>query len=281
MFRIANVDIEKIISEMEAHPDVYKPEQDTYSNHKISPAQNRENIASDKYAHFADFIPFIRQKAKENPGFFSEWELEMMLQRGLIFMNQPQGTHVLVNSTRIPYFSGNDNKELSDAVVAGRKQVAATFRFMKTFVPGFEKSFIMDTGSLLGIRESRRITGDYIFTDDDVNSLRRFDDGVVSNFGGVEIHSVDGKSTDIKELQGGFYTVPYRSIIARDLDNLYITGRCFSANHAALSAARNIAYCMALGQAAGTAAAQLLRRNKNNIRDIDIKPLQKELESVI
>jgi hypothetical protein len=281
MFRIANVDIEKLIAEMESHPGVYKSEQDTYSNHKISPAQNRKNIAGDKYAHFADFIPFIRQKQKENPGFLNEWELEMMLQRGLIFMNQPQGNHVLVNSTRIPYFKGNDSKELGDAMVAGRKQVAATFRFMKAFVPGFENSFIMDTGSMLGIRESRRINGDYIFTGDDVNKLRRFEDGVVSNFGGVEIHSVDGKSTDIKELQGGFYTVPYRSIIAKDFDNLYIAGRCFSASHTALSAARNIAYCMALGQAAGTAAAQLLHRNRDNVRDIDIKPLQKDLEPVI
>jgi hypothetical protein len=173
-------------------------------------------------------------------------------------------------------------RSLSDAMVSGRKQVAATFRFMKAFVPGFEKSFIMDTGSLLGIRESRRITGDYIFTDDDVNNVRRFDDGVVSNFGGVEIHSPDGKTTTHEELgPNNFYLVPYRSIIAKDLDNLYITGRCFSANHAALSASRNIAYCTALGQAAGAAAAQLLRRKKNNVRDIDIKPLQKDLESII
>jgi hypothetical protein len=283
MFRIANVDIEKLISEMEAHPDVYASEHNTYTNHKLSPAQNRENIAKDHYAHFADFVPLIRQKHKEHPGFLSEWEFEMMLQRGLIFMNQPQGNHVLVNSTRIPYFKGNDGKELSDAVVSGRKQVEATFRFMKAFLPGFEKSFLMDTGSLLGIRESRRFTGDYVFTDDDVNNLRRFDDGVVANFGGVEIHSVDGKSTVIKELEGkgASYTVPYRSIISKDFDNLFITGRCFSANHAALSAARNIAYCMALGQAAGTAAAQLLRHGKVNVREIDIKALQKDLESII
>jgi hypothetical protein len=282
MFRIANVNIEKLIGEMEAHPDIYASEHDTYSNHKISPRQNRENIANDKYAHFADFIPFIRQKAKENPGFFTDLELESILQRGLIFMNQPQGTHVLVNSTRIPFFRGNDNKELASAMVSGRKQIEATFRFMKAFIPGFERSFIMDTASMLGIRESRRITGDYIFTDADVNGLRRFDDAVVSNFGGVEIHATNGQGTNIIELaKGDFYHVPYRSIISKDFDNLFMAGRCFSANHAALSAARNIAYCMALGQAAGKAAAQLTRFGKKNVREIDIKSLQKELADII
>ncbi|MDR2730995.1 MAG: FAD-dependent oxidoreductase [Treponema sp.] len=282
LFRIANVDIEKLICEMETHPDIYVSERDTYSNHKISPRQNRENIANNKYAHFADFVPLIRQKIKENPGFLTEWEFEKILQRGILFMNQPHGTHVLVNSTRVPYFKGNDSKELTDAMVSGRKQAEAAFRFMKAFIPGFEKSFIMDTASMLGIRESRRITGDYIFTDDDVNGLRKFDDVVVSNFGGTEIHAADGKGTNIVELgKGEYYHVPYRSIIAKDFNNLYMAGRCFSANHAALSAARNIAYCMALGQAAGSAAAQLTRRGKNNVRDIEIKALQKELEPVL
>jgi hypothetical protein len=153
---------------------------------------------------------------------------------------------------------------------------------MKAFIPGFEKAFIMDTASMLGIRESRRITGDYVFTDEDVNNCRKFDDAVVSNFGGVEIHAANGQGTKINELgKGDFYNVPYRSIIAKDFDNLYVAGRCFSANHAALSAARNIAYCMALGQAVGSAAAQLVHKGKKNIREIEIKPLQKELASIM
>jgi hypothetical protein len=283
LFRVANVNIEKLISEMEAHPDVYAMERGTYSNHKLSPSQNRENIASDKYAHFADFVPLLRRKVKENPGFLTEWELEKMLQRGLIFMNQPQGTHVLVNSTRITRFKGTDGKELSEAMVSGRRQAEATFRFMKAFIPGFEKAFIMDTASMLGIRESRRITGDYVFSEDDVNNFRKFDDAIVSNTGGVEIHATGGEGTKIIEPgNSGYYQIPYRSVIAKDFDNLYMAGRCFSASHAGLSASRNIAYCMALGQAVGSAAAQLARLGvEKNIRDIDIKALQKELASII
>jgi hypothetical protein len=282
LFRIANVDLERLISEMESHPETFVSERNTYSNHKISPGQNRENIANQKYAHFADFIPLIRQKIQENPGFLTDWELEMILQRGFIFMNQPQGIHVMMNSTRIPYFRGTDSKELGNAMVSGRKQIEATVRFMKAFIPGFEKAFIMDTASMLGIRESRRITGDYVFTENDVNNFTKFDDAVVSNTGGVEIHGTTGKGTNIiEQKKNDFYHIPYRSIIARDFDNLFMAGRCFSANHAALSAARNIAYCLALGQAAGSAASQLTRSGKKNVREINIKDLQKELVSIL
>ena len=284
MFRIANVDMEKLICEMETNSKTYErdPEYISYTSHVLKPHEIRERIENGKYAHFADFVYLIKQKIKENPGFFTERELEMILQRGLIFMNQPQGNHVLVNSTRVQEFKGGDGKELSAAMVSGRKQAEAAMRFMKKFIPGFEKAFIMDTGSMLGIRESRRITGDYIFSQDDVNSFRKFDDAVVSHSGGIEIHRTSGRGTKVTEPEGGgFYHIPYRSIIAKDFENLYIAGRCFSADHAGLSAARNIAYCMALGQAAGNAAAQLIKTGKKNVREINIKNLQSELTSII
>ena len=282
MFRVGNCEIEKLMAYMEANPTYFESVLTTYSNHKLSPAQNRKNIAQDRYAHFADFVKFIKMKADENPGMFSEWDMKVLLSRGLIFMNQPKPGHVLVNSSRISLFKGDDSIELSEAMRTSRKQVEVLFKFMKTFLPGFENSFIMDTGSLLGIRESRRLTGDYMFTEGDVHSLARFDDAIVSNHGGVEIHSTNGIGTDIRELDPSeFYHVPYRAIISRDFDNLFMAGRCFSANHAGLSAARNIAYCTALGQAAGTASAKLVSDDMENVRAIDIKWLQSELKAVL
>lgn len=282
LFRVANVDLDRLIDEMAAHPDIYASERDTYTNHKISPQQNRENIANDKYAHWADFMPLIRQKAKEIPDLFTEIEFKMISQRGILFMNQPQKGHVLANCTRIPFFRGDNSEELSNAMVSGRKQIETTFRFMKAYLPGFENSYLMDTAGMLGIRESRRITGDYIFTDEDAGRFTKFDDAVVSTCGGIEIHSTTGAGIAITEPGvDDFYQIPYRSIIAKDFGNLFIAGRCFSANHGALSAARNIAYCMALGQASGSAAAQLTRGKKTNVREIDIKPLQKDLESIL
>ncbi|MFA6505626.1 MAG: FAD-dependent oxidoreductase, partial [Treponemataceae bacterium] len=97
-----------------------------------------------------------------------------------------------------------------------------------------------------------------------------------------EIHGTHGKETEIRELSTrDCYHVPYRCVIAKDFDNLFIAGRCFSANHPALSAARNISYCMALGQSTGNAAAQLVKRGKTNVRDIDIAKLQDALRDVI
>jgi hypothetical protein len=283
MFRVGNVDLERLITEMEQRPELRESsERNTYSYHRLSPAQNRENIARDRYAHFADFVPYLRQKARENPGMFSEWELSMMLQRGILFMNQPQGGHVLVNCTRTPYFRGDDKKELTEACLSGRRQAEATFRFMKAFLPGFEGSFLMDTGSMLGVRESRRLVGDYVLTEEDVETYRKFPDVVVSNQGGVEIHGTRGKGTEIRELRtDDCYHVPYRCVIARDFDNLFMAGRCFSADHPALSAARNISYCMALGQATGNAAAQLIKRGAADVREIDIPMLQETLRDVI
>ena len=283
MFRIGNVDIDRLISEMETHKETLcVSANNRYANHKKTPWQNRSDIAAGRYAHFADFIPYIEQKVKENPGMFTDWEFKMMIQRGFIFMNQPQGTHVLVNCTRIPFFKGNDSTELTSAMLSGRKQMEAIFRFMKAFLPGFEKSFIMDSGAMLGIRESRRITGDYIFTEKDVEAMRKFDDAVVSNGGGIEIHSTTGRGTEIGEhFSEDHYNVPYRSVIAKDFDNLFMAGRCFSANHPALSAARNIAYCMALGESTGAAAAQLVHSGKSNVREIDIKALQEQLKPIL
>jgi hypothetical protein len=283
MFRIGNVNMDRLLTEMEANMDtLYVSANKRYTSHIKTPQQNRKALEDGKYVHFADFIPYIKRRVEENPGMFTDWETQMMLQRGLIFMNQPQPSHVLVNCTRIPFFRGNDAKELTGAMLFGRKQVDAVFRFMKAFIPGFENSFVMDTGAMLGIRESRRITGDYIFTEKDVASNAKFDDAVVSNGGGIEIHSTKGSGTEIGEqFSGDHYNVPYRSIIAKDFDNLLMAGRCFSANHPALSAARNIAYCMALGEAAGTACAQLVRNGKTNVRGIDIKALQGQLRNIL
>jgi hypothetical protein len=242
----------------------------------------RELYHAHRYIFFVDYMPCIKRRLTENPALFSEWEQQVLTTRGLIFVNQPQDGVILVNSTRILGFRGNDDVELSSAMVAGRRQIETIFRFMKTFFPGFENAIIMDTGSLLGIRESRRIEGDYVFTERDISGATRFEDAVVSNNGGIEIHSPTGFGLKGSHLgKDEFYHVPYRSIIARDFNNLFAAGRCFSANHPGLSAARNIAYCIALGEAAGSAAAQLARNGRTNVREIDIGALQEKLKDII
>ena len=278
MFRIGNCNLDKMFDYMNVNPDLFAPAYNTYQRHLMSPDQCRDNINNQIYAHMADFVKLIEIRYKENPGMFSDQEYDILLRRGILFLNQPAPNHVLVNSTTISKFRGDSSVELSCAIVDARKQCHVLFRFAKAFVPGFEDAYLMDTASMMGIRESRRIKGDYVFTQEDVESLRRFDDAVCSNHGGVEIHKGAKNSLVLRELgDRDFYDVPYRSIISCDFDNFYMAGRCFSATHPALSAARNIAYCCALGQASGAAAAQLVRYGKSSVRDIDIKTLQKTL----
>jgi len=282
MFRVGNCNPDALLDFMEANPDDFAISYHTYSNHRLSPKQNRENIKKDMYAHFADFIRYIDKKIAEDPSRYSQWERKVLHQRGLIFFNQPKPNQVLVNSSRIPLFKGDSAEELSEAMIEGRKQVEVLFSFMKEHLSGFEDSYLLDTGSLLGIRESRRIIGDYLFTQEDVEGLRKFDDVIVSNHGGVEIHATNGTGTDIRKLDPSeFYHVPYRSIIAKGFKNMFMAGRCFSATHAALSAARNIAYCIALGEAAGAAAALLAKQGKSDVRDIDIAWLQEVMKRAI
>ena len=278
MFRIGNCNLDKMFDYMNDNPELFAPKYTTYQRHLMSPDTCRENIKNQLYAHMADFVKLIELRRLENPGMFSDEEYEILLKRGILFLNQPAPNHVLINSTTIARFRGDSSVELSRAMVDTRKQCHVIFRFAKAFIPGFEDSYLMDSASMLGIRESRRIKGDYVFTQEDVESLRRFDDAVCSNHGGVEIHKGSKNGLILRELgDRDFYDVPYRAIISCDFDNFYMAGRCFSATHPALSAARNIAYCCALGQASGAAAAQLVQSGKANVRDVDMKALQTQL----
>jgi hypothetical protein len=277
LFRIANVDVDKFIGAHEKNVEEYKS-----ARTRHSPAEMRELYHSGRYVFFVDYLPFIKRRIGENPLMFSEWEQKVLNTRGLIFLNQPQKGVILVNSTRILGFHGNDALELSAAMTAGRRQIETIFRFMKTFFPGFENSFVMDTGAILGIRESRRLAGDYVLLESDISGGARFEDAVVSNDGGIEIHSPLGFGLKGSHLgKDEYYQVPYRSIIARDFNNLFMAGRCFSASHPALSAARNIAYCIALGEAAASAGAWLVQNQKTNVRDIDIQALQGKLANIL
>ena len=280
MFRIGNCNLERLFDYMDENPELFKLAYNTYNHHVMSVSDYRENLKNQIYIHVADFVALIRLRCDENPDMFTAEEREILLRRGLLFMNQPNQNHVLVNSTTHPNWRGDSAEELSCTVPELRRHCHILHRFVKAFIPGFEDSFLMDTASILGIRESRRIKGDYVLTQEDVESLRHFDDAICSNNGGVEIHKGTKGNLVLRELPiHSRYDVPYRAVISCDFDNLYMAGRCFSATHPALSAARNIAYCCALGEACGTAAALLVKEGKRNVRDVDLKELQKKVSS--
>ncbi len=162
---------------------------------------------------------------------------------------------VLIHMTRIPNVDATDPEQLTRAEVDGRRQVQEYARFLRDRVPGFEASVVVATSPAIGVRESRRVHGDYVLTRDDVLTGRRFDDEIALCGAPIEDHHAGG-DTDWRYVgEAGIYGIPYRSLLPAGIDGLLVAGRCFSATHDAHASARSMATCMAMGQAAGIAAA--------------------------
>jgi hypothetical protein len=156
---------------------------------------------------------------------------------------------------------GTDVLQLSYGEVLGRRQAWDAWEFIRDVTPGFESSYIVDIAPQIGIRETRRIIGEYQLTQDDVLDCAGFPDSIGVNGWPVEAH-VTG-DVDIRFPRGdnprGFNQLPFRMIIPQAVDNLYVAGRCASMTHGGQSAARVSGPCFAMGQAAGTAADLALK----------------------
>jgi hypothetical protein len=160
-------------------------------------------------------------------------------------------------------------------------QAPMVARFVKKYMPGFENSYLMETAALIGTRESRRIMGEYVLQEDDILNNRRFPDAVARCGRAMNVHSVTGGS--LNQISGGQtwiepsdpqgYDIPLRCLIPKNVENLFVSGRCISVTHMALGSTRGMPVCMATGQAAGSAAA-LCSKHRINSRALDIKELQ-------
>jgi FAD dependent oxidoreductase len=166
---------------------------------------------------------------------------------------------VHTNLTRVSDVDATDPWQLSAAEQEGRRQVGEYVRFLVAEVPGYEHAYLLGTSVWIGVRETRRLRGRYVLTRDDVLSARDFDDAIARCGAPVEDHA--GGDATIWEYVGSdgpsgeTYGIPYRCLVPVDLDNLLVAGRCLSATHNAHASVRSMAQCMAMGQAAGTAAA--------------------------
>lgn len=156
---------------------------------------------------------------------------------------------VLVNAT--------DPHLLTVAEMRGRKQAVEYARFLVDRVPGYEHAALGALSTQIGMRETRRVYGDYRVTKDDVLSAKKFDDQIALCGSPIEDHhGRAGTGTTWAYLpEGDAVGIPLRSLIARDGTNTLMAGRCFSATHDAQAAIRSMAQCMAMGQAVGTVAA--------------------------
>ncbi|MBV8159543.1 MAG: FAD-dependent oxidoreductase [Acidimicrobiia bacterium] len=149
----------------------------------------------------------------------------------------------------------------------GRRLAEEAAAFVQAHVPGFADAFLADTAPALGVRETRRAVGRFVLTGEQVAGLARFDDAVAAGAWPQEYH-VAGRSTEYRPLPpGGYYEIPFGALRPQGLENLFVAGRCISADHDALASTRVMAPSMALGQAAGT-AAWLSSREELSVDDL-------------
>jgi len=184
-----------------------------------------------------------------------------------------------VNFTHVNFVDATSAEDLTRATVEARKQVFETVDVYRKCVPGMEGCYLVSTPNTIGVRESRRIRGDYVLTRDDLLAQAEFDDSIGYGSFFIDIHNVDGPGMDEKTYRpdAGFkYQIPYRILLPEGVDNLLVAGRCASCTHEALGSLRVMPQCGVMGQAAGTAAVLSLE-NGVSPRDLEVRALQQAL----
>ena len=180
----------------------------------------------------------------------------------------------IVVTTRVLGLDPTDVRSLTGAYARLYQQIPLIVKFFRQYMPGCAESYLREIAPMMGIRESRRIMGDYVLTREDVVGGRRFEDAVCMGGYHVDIHNPSG--TWVHSFDVEAYTIPFRSLRARDVDGLLMAGKCLSATHEGVASTRVIPICMGQGQAVGTAAALAVRSAKS-VHELKIGLLQDRL----
>lgn len=220
----------------------------------------------------AAFAGYVTAHPDQWRGVHGLWDLiarataagELALPReDILFFATPHPREVSVNSTRVAHavpLLGIDPFDLSYAEWVSRRQMRQIVAFLRKYVPGFEQAYLVQSGAQVGVRETRRIQGDYRLTGEDVLAARKFDDVVARSTYPLDLHNPAGSGTALTRLPPGeAYDIPLRCLLPLGLDNVLTSGRCISGSAEAHSSYRVMPVCMAVGQAAGVCAALAAR----------------------
>jgi len=189
---------------------------------------------------------------------------------------------VFVNSTRVGNLDATDTERLSAALPELVAQVWQCATFLRRRVPGFEQAVFSGLAPKIGIRETRRIVGEYVLSGDDVlHARKRPEDGVAKGAHELDMHGSGLAHTRHMIKDGGSYDIPYGALIPRGVRNVLVAGRCISSTREALSSARVMGTCLAMGQAAGTAAAMCVAAPAwtGDVRSVDVGRLRDVLRA--
>ena len=213
---------------------------------------------------------------------------------GLSFKNE---TVAGANMGHVYGHAATNAQSLSDAEREGRRILQKLIPFLRKYVPGQENLTLVSSGPQIGVRESRRIIGDYVLTVHDYLSRRTFPDDIARNAYFLDLHAVtsesaaraksisDTSAASDKAVKKSFalapgesHGIPYRCLIPQAVENLLVAGRCLSADRAVQGAARVMPVCFALGEAAGIASA-FAAQHDGHVRGVNVSRLQAELRN--
>lgn len=184
-----------------------------------------------------------------------------------------------INFTHITNIDSTKATDLTYATMEGRRQAYQSIDVFRKYVKGMENCYMISTPNTVGIRESRRIIGDLILTEDDLKAEREWDDSIGYGSFFIDIHHIDGAGMDKTTFhpEPGFkYQIPYSVLVPQKIENLLVAGRCISCTHVALGSLRVMVQCMLTGEAAGIAAWQSILQDVTP-GEIDVPTLQKAL----
>ncbi len=206
---------------------------------------------------FADGDPYFRRHAARGIG-------EGRLHQDLSLLYLMRGFHedsVFCNSVVIRDVDGTDPDAVSRAAQEGRRRCRQLADFLRSDVPGFEAARMTHLGPTVGVRETRRLEGLHCLTGGELARATKFPDGVVACDNPIDdVMRGDGAMThDAIVGAGEYYTIPFRSLVPKRIENLMFAGRLVSSDSVAFASVRGMPQCIAMGQATGTAASLALR----------------------
>lgn len=223
------------------------------------------NVPAAKQLPRAEFLARMGEAAASG-------KYDLPRREGSIHITPIEGVMATI-MTRLEVADPTDPRNLTAAEVEGRRQALEYERFLRDCIPGYEAARIVTFSTQIGIRETRRVYGEYRLTREDVLEARKFEDVIGLCGAPIEDHHAGATTKWLYLPDGATVDIPYRTLIPQKVENLYVAGRCFSATHDAHASVRSMAQCMAMGHAAGTAAALCLL-NGREPRGLKVQQLQ-------
>lgn len=267
-FRMGGVDLDRHLAYVKANPDQFMLGEDPWIG------KSRAEIAAG-LARWTDY-PLITGHYDAVKAAKARGEFHQNRERVVFSITTTPGV-VTINATSMLNYDPTDGEALSRAALEGREQIYVVRDFFRKYVPGFEQAFILDSASALGIRESRRIVGDAILTTEACLKGAKSDQDIARGAYCLDVHEASGKIVHKHVADGESYGVPYGCLLPKGLDGILVAGRAVSSERFANGSVRVQAHIMAIGQAAGSAAAMSVER-RCTPRELPVANLREQLK---